>query len=109
MSVPEGVLAAAFLKPDGSMPSSWATIARCRRSSPTPGRTNRSARRRPIDHYLSLFESLLERDFPRVGLDESFRLHESLAAFLEDNIYRQDGIPFFSRRKELPDAAAAGR
>jgi superfamily I DNA and/or RNA helicase len=38
-----------------------------------------------------------------VALDESFRLHESIAQFLQDNIYVHDGIHFFSKRKALLD------
>ena len=51
--------------------------------------------------HLSIFEALLERGAPRVVLTESFRLHRILAELLQDNIYIQDGIEFFSRRTAL--------
>ena len=51
--------------------------------------------------YISLFESLNDRSFPCVKLDQSFRLHYEIAEFLRENIYSKDGINFFSKRKEL--------
>jgi superfamily I DNA and/or RNA helicase len=50
--------------------------------------------------YISLFEALVERSFPVVRLDESFRLHRDMAEFLRQNVYAQDGIRFHSRRKD---------
>lgn len=51
--------------------------------------------------YLSLFEYLIGKGFPRARLDQSFRLHESMAQFLQENIYVHDGIHFYSKRKLL--------
>ena len=51
--------------------------------------------------FISLFESLNDRNFPCVKLDQSFRLHYEIAEFLRENIYSKDGINFFSKRKEL--------
>ncbi|MGC4192050.1 MAG: ATP-binding protein [Thermomicrobiales bacterium] len=51
----------------------------------------------------SLFLALLALEPPIVRFAESFRLHAVMAEFLRDQIYRHDGIPYFSRRdKQLP-------
>jgi len=50
--------------------------------------------------YESLFRALLERGVPIVRFAESFRLHADMAAFLRREVYSQDGIPYFSRRRE---------
>jgi AAA domain len=36
-----------------------------------------------------------------IKFTESFRLHADMAAFLKEEIYAQDGIPFFSRNRAL--------
>ncbi|MGB3327443.1 MAG: DEAD/DEAH box helicase, partial [Thermomicrobiales bacterium] len=50
----------------------------------------------------SLFLALLGLDPapPIVRFAESFRLHAVMAEFLREEIYRHDGIPYFSRRRE---------
>ena len=48
-----------------------------------------------------MFEFLIEKGFPKLALDESFRLHEDIAEFLYENIYSKDDIYFHSKRKEL--------
>jgi hypothetical protein len=50
--------------------------------------------------YESLFLALRPLDPPMVQLAESFRLHADMAAFLREEIYCHDGIPYFSRRYE---------
>jgi len=100
MSLPEGVLALSFLKPDGQA----IVVGDHRQMPPIVAHPWEDEEKRSItttQPYLSLFESLIERDFPRVGLDESFRLHTQIADFLQENIYIQDGIQFFSRRRDL--------
>jgi DNA helicase II / ATP-dependent DNA helicase PcrA len=100
MSLPEAVLAGAFLREDGQI----IVVGDHRQMPPIIAhnweqeelRTAASA-----EPYLSLFESLLKRGFPRVALDESFRLHHTIARFLQDNIYVHDDIHFFSRRTDL--------
>jgi hypothetical protein len=53
--------------------------------------------------YRSVFQFFLDAGYPRVALNESFRLHSAQADFLQQHIYRQDGIKFHSRRqKRLP-------
>lgn len=100
MSLPEGILACAFLKLTGSA----IVVGDHRQMPPIIAHNWESEEKRSITTtlpYLSLFDALRERDFPRVALDESFRLHQTVAEFLQDNIYIHDGIHFFSRRKEL--------
>lgn len=100
MSLPEGILTGAFLKSSGRM-----IVAGDHRQMPPiiahdwkDDQKHAIVRDRP---FISLFEALMERDFPIVGLDESFRLHHEIAEFLHENIYARDGIRFHSRRKEL--------
>jgi superfamily I DNA and/or RNA helicase len=104
VNVPEALLASAFLRPEGRA----IVVGDHRQMPPIVAATwNEEARRTVVDSevYRSIFDVLRARPFPRVGLDESFRLPPRLAAFLEEIIYRQDGIPFYSRRDEpLPYA-----
>lgn len=51
--------------------------------------------------YTSTFESLRNRGFPVVGLDQSFRLHRDHAEFLENHVYREDAVGFHSLRRDL--------
>lgn len=100
MSVPEGVLAGAFLKSDGQV----IVVGDHRQMPPITSHAWKDEQKRTITTsrpYLSLFEFLAESGFPRVALDESFRLHEDLASFLSDNVYSKDGIRLFSKRREL--------
>lgn len=100
MSVPEGVLSGSFLKALGSM----IVVGDHRQMPPIISHPWKDEQKRSAtEHkpYVSLFETLVERGFPQVKLDESFRLHEQIAEFLRINIYEKDGIKFHSRRKEL--------
>ena len=100
MNIPEGVLAGAFLKKEGQM----IVVGDHRQMPPINAHPWKEEEKRDIVEtkpFLSLFESLAERGFPREALDESFRLHEDIAEFLNDNIYSKDGIQFHSKRKEL--------
>lgn len=97
MSLPEGILASAFLKPEGTE----IVVGDHRQMPPIIAHAWEDEPRRMAGAhrpYLSLFEALRERGLPWVGLDESFRLHASIAEFLRRNIYSRDDIPFFSRR-----------
>lgn len=51
--------------------------------------------------YRSVFQYLVDQTFPKIALDESFRLHRVQAAFLHENIYRHDGILFHSKQEKL--------
>jgi len=100
MSLPEGILASSFLRLEGNL----VVVGDHRQMPPIVAHPWEDEPRRSIAStrpYLSLFESLEERGFPNVALDESFRLHEVLAEFLRQNVYSLDNVPFFSRRKEL--------
>lgn len=107
VNVPEALLACAFGQPQGQ-----ALIVGDHRQMPPIVATEWSeeARRTVVDSevYRSIFDFLRERGFPRVGLDRSFRLHRRLAEFLEEIIYRQDGIAFFSKREDVLDAVQTG-
>ncbi|MGB9640191.1 MAG: AAA domain-containing protein, partial [Anaerolineales bacterium] len=100
MSVPEGVLVGGFLKATGNM----IVVGDHRQMPPIISHPWKDEQKRSaIEHkpYISLFETLVERGFPQVKLDESFRLHEQIAEFLRANVYAKDGINFHSRRKDL--------
>ena len=100
MSIPEGVLAAAFLKPSGQI----LVVGDHRQMPPINAHPWKDEEKRnlvALRPFVSLFESLIERDFPLFALDQSFRLHEDIAAFLNENIYSKDGIDFHSREKGL--------
>ncbi|HWG91600.1 MAG TPA: AAA family ATPase, partial [Candidatus Thermoplasmatota archaeon] len=100
MGIPEALLACAFLKPDGQI----LVVGDHRQMPPILAHAwDSEARRSALDvrPYLSIFEHLYEKGFPRVGLDESFRMHRDQARFLAEHIYRKDGLQFFSRRTDL--------
>ncbi len=100
ISVPESVLGSAFLKHEGDM----IVVGDHRQMPPIVAHDwDAEEQRNIVEHqpYISLFEFLRERGFHCEGLDQSFRLHEVIAQFLHENIYRFDGIRFFSRRKDL--------
>ncbi len=60
--------------------------------------------------YDSLFQWLYTRDVPTIKFAESFRLHRDMAAFLREEIYRHDGIPYFSDKDAtLPPFATGDR
>lgn len=106
MSVPEAVLAGAFLRTDGAM----LVVGDHRQMPPIVAHTWEQEEKRTVkaaQPYLSLFEFLIDRGFPRESLDQSFRLHHTIADFLQANIYVRDGIHFFSKRKDLLDLSFA--
>lgn len=100
MSVPEALLSAAFLGHNGKI----IVVGDHRQMPPIVAHDWKEEERRSIQEnepYLSLFEFLRDRGFPCEGLDRSFRLHEVIAEFLNQNIYLHDGIKFYSRRRDL--------
>ncbi|HEX6608249.1 MAG TPA: DEAD/DEAH box helicase, partial [Chloroflexia bacterium] len=100
MSLPEAVLAGAFLRADGQA----IVVGDHRQMPPILAHTWKRERSRAALDYepqRSLFESLKDINCPIVGLDESFRLHRVHAAFLAQHIYHADGIAFHSRRQDL--------
>ena len=53
--------------------------------------------------YESLFDTLrsLPQPPPMIRYAESFRLHSAMAEFLREGIYRHDGIPYHSKRRDV--------
>jgi len=106
MGVPEGVLAGAFLREDGAV----LVVGDHRQMPPIIAHNWTQEEKRSvaeIQPHLSLFDWLRARGAPCVSLDQSFRLHRTMAQFLHENIYVHDGIQFFSHRRELLPAPPA--
>jgi hypothetical protein len=97
MNLPQAILATSWLRPDGQL----LVVGDHRQMAPI------LAHAWAAQPYRSVFQYLLDLNFPKVALDESFRLHAAQAEFLHHNIYRQDGINFHSRRQALlPDCTS---
>ncbi len=99
MNLPEATMAALPVAPNGQV----LVVGDHRQMPPIVQHDwDREQRRtfREFRGYQSLFLSLLERGVPVIRFEESFRLHAAMASFLREEIYRQDGIPYFSRRRE---------
>jgi hypothetical protein len=100
MSLPEAVLAGAFLKPGGQV----LIVGDHRQMPPILAHlwTRERKRSATVHHpYHTVIPTILAKGFPAVRLDESFRLHQVQAQFLADHIYRHDGFHFYSRRQNL--------
>lgn len=100
MGLPEALLAAAWLKPDGQL----LVVGDHRQMPPILAHSWKQERKQDIASskpYRSVFESLIESGFPVVALDRSFRLHRVQAEFLAQNIYSLDKINFYSKREDL--------
>jgi hypothetical protein len=102
MNLPEALMAALPLRPEGQV----IVVGDHRQMPPIvthdwdrePRRTFQECRA-----YESLFLFLAALDPPTIRFAESFRLHAEMAEFLRREVYQQDGIPYFSRRRaELP-------
>ena len=97
LSLPAAVLAGASLRGEGQA----IVVGDHRQMAPILTHHWEKEPRRGVQDvrvYASTFEALRDRSFPQVGLDESFRLHAMAAEFLENHIYRDDEVGFFSRR-----------
>jgi hypothetical protein len=100
MNLPEALMAALPLKQDGQL----IVVGDHRQMPPIikhrwddePRRTFKEFR-----SYASLFEALLALDPSMIKFEESFRLHADMADFLRQEIYRHDGIPYFSRETRV--------
>jgi superfamily I DNA and/or RNA helicase len=104
LNLPESLLAAAFLHDKGNV----IAVGDHRQMPPIVAHPWEQELKRTVMEqrpFLSLFEYLLERGFPCVGLDQSFRLHKTVAEFLYENIYKHDGIKFFSKNIQLLEQA----
>lgn len=111
MNLPEAVMAALPLARHGHL-----IVVGDPRQMPPIVQHNWSAERRrtfqAFRTYESLFTTLREirepAPLPLIQFAESFRLHRDVAEFLRQEIYRHDGIPYFSRRvAALPPREAA--
>ena len=100
MNLPQALLASAWLQPEGQL----IVVGDHRQMSPILAHSWDDEDRLSAvatQPYRSVFQYLVDRQFPRVALEESFRLHKVQAEFLNQNIYRHDGIAFHSQRRQL--------
>jgi superfamily I DNA and/or RNA helicase len=102
LSLPEAMMAALPLHPQGQL----LVVGDPRQMPPIVQHDwDREARRtfRQYRAYESLFDSLAPLNPPRLGFARSFRLHAVLADVLRQEVYRHDGIPYYSERTaQLP-------
>jgi hypothetical protein len=102
MNLPEAIMAALPLKPDGRL----IVVGDHRQMPPIikhdwlgePRRTFKE-----FKSYESLFTAMQEIDPPppMIRFERSFRLHSEMASFLREEIYRHDGIHYHSQRQEV--------
>lgn len=100
MNLPEALMAALPLAPTGLL----IVVGDHRQMPPIVKHDWGNEPRRSFQEYRayeSLFQTLLQRDPPLIRFAESFRLHADMADFLRREIYAQDGIAYFSRRRQL--------
>jgi hypothetical protein len=107
MSLPEAVMAALPLAPDGRL----VVVGDHRQMPPIVKHDWASEPRRTFQEfrsYESLFLALLPLAPPMVKFEESFRLHADMAEFLRREVYAQDGINYHSNRREVIEARPTG-
>jgi hypothetical protein len=100
MNLPEAVMAALPLKADGQV----VVVGDHRQMPPIVHHDwEREYRRtfRQYEVYASLFDTLRQFSPPMIQFAESFRLHAAMADFLREQVYRHDGIHYFSRKRDL--------
>jgi hypothetical protein len=106
LSLPEAIMAALPLKPDGHL----IVVGDHRQMPPIVQHDWANERRRTFQDYQtyeSLFDTLRHRElpgrpvYPMIQFAESFRLHADMAEFLRQEIYVQDGIAYHSRRRNV--------
>lgn len=106
LSLPEAILAALPLKPDGQL----IVVGDHRQMPPIVQHDWSNERRRSFQDYQtyeSLFDTLRNRElpgrpvYPMIQFDESFRLHADMAEFLRREVYAHDGIAYHSRRESV--------
>jgi superfamily I DNA and/or RNA helicase len=100
MNLPEAMMAALPLKDDGQV----IVVGDHRQMPPVVKHDWADEARRTFQQYevfVSLFDTLRQHNPPFVQFAESFRLHAAMADFLREEVYRQDGINYFSRKKDL--------
>jgi hypothetical protein len=99
MNLPEALLAALPLKPDAPV----VVVGDHRQMPPIVQHDWDNEARRTFQQYQvyhSLFDTLRQRTPPppMIRFAESFRLHQTMAAFLREEVYRHDGIDYHSRK-----------
>jgi hypothetical protein len=107
MNLPEAVMAALPLAPDGRL----VVVGDHRQMPPIVKHDWASEPRRTFQEfrsYESLFMALLPLEPPMVKFAESFRLHADMAEFLRREVYAQDDINYHSNRHELIEARPIG-
>ncbi len=95
MNIPEAVMAALPLAPDGTL----IVVGDHRQMPPIVKNDWNNEPRRTFQEfrsYESLFLSLLALKPAMIKFEESFRLHADMAEFLRKEIYHQDGINYHS-------------
>ena len=98
MGLPEAMMASLPLAPDGRL----IVVGDPRQMPPIVKHDWEREPRRTFQQYRayrSLFETLAEMGPPTIKFAESFRLHTDMAAFLRQEIYERDGIPYHSRKR----------
>lgn len=99
MGLAEALTATAFLKSDGQ----FIAIGDHRQMPPILAHAwDRESRRdlEKIKPHLSIFEYLQKSGFKSRPLDESFRIPAEVAEFLNEHIYRHDGVNFHSKNRK---------
>jgi hypothetical protein len=99
MSLTEALTAAAFLRADGQ----FIAVGDHRQMPPILEHAWDQASRRDLERarpHLSVFEYLIELNFTRAPLDESFRIPAEVAGFLHRHVYSKDGIEFRSQNRQ---------
>ena len=107
MSLPEAVMAALPLKPDGRL----IVVGDHRQMPPIVQHDWEGEPRRTFQEYRtyeSLFSTLLPLGLPMIKFAESFRLHAEIAEFLRREVYHQDGIAYHSKRTGVLPAFPQG-
>lgn len=104
MNLPEACMAALGLRPEGHL----IVVGDHRQMPPIVHHDWDSEPRRTFQEYQSfrsLFWILQAMGVPMIKFTKSFRLHGTMARFLRDEIYIQDGINYYSERRYLLGAA----
>ncbi len=100
MSLPEAAMAALPLKEDAPL----VVVGDHRQMPPIvkhdwDGESRRTFRQYRV--FESLFDTLQGQNPPMIRFAESFRLHAAMAEFLRQEVYRHDGIPYHSKKRDV--------
>ncbi|WP_227254676.1 DEAD/DEAH box helicase [Frigoriglobus tundricola] len=99
MSLPEAIMAALPLKEDATL----IVVGDHRQMPPIVKHDwDAEARRtfRQFQVYESVFDTLRAQHPPIIRFAESYRLHAAMADFLREEVYRHDGIPYHSKKRD---------